>query len=382
MVSYALPALIAIGQVRHHFHPARNPVIRLARNVSLQRTLQVLQQIQPASGGFLEAVPLTSFVVMSLIGSEQRYHPVAKLGLRFLARSARADGSWPIDTNLATWVTTLSVNALSVDSFLAELLPPEERRHIRDWLLSQQYRREHPYTQAPAGGWAWTDLPGGVPDADDTAGALIALHNLGPHDDTVVDAARAGVTWLLDLQNRDGGIPTFCSGWGSLPFDRSSPDLTAHALLAWLTWQETLRPRLRDRVRAAKRRAVAYLATSQREDGSWIPLWFGNQWGDDDRNPAYGTARVLAALRKLAVSDSALAAGMIETGVQWLLSAQNEEGGWGGDRGVVCSLEETGLAVGALAGIACQSESAGASLSAALHRDVVSAVDKGRVSQS
>ena len=153
--------------------------------------------------------------------------------------------------------------------------------------------------------------------------------------------------------------------------------MTAHALLAWLTWQETLRPRLRDRVRAAKRRAVAYLATSQREDGSWIPLWFGNQWGDDDRNPAYGTARVLAALRKLAVSDSALAAGMIETGVQWLLSAQNEEGGWGGDRGVVCSLEETGLAVGALAGIACQSESAGASLSAALHRDVVSAVDKG-----
>ena len=97
-------------------------------------------------------------------------------------------------------VTTLSVNALSVDSSLAELLPPEERRHIRDWLLSQQYRREHPYTQAPAGGWAWTDLPGGVPDADDTAGALIALHNLGPHDDTVVDAARAGVTWLLDLQ--------------------------------------------------------------------------------------------------------------------------------------------------------------------------------------
>lgn len=377
VVSYALPALIAIGQVRHHVHPTRNPVTRLARSVSRQKTLQVLQQIQPTSGGFLEAAPLTSFVVMSLIGSEQLNHPVTKLGLRFLARSARADGSWPIDTNLATWVTTLSVNALSVDSCVAELLPPEERRPIRDWLLSQQYRREHPYTHAPPGGWAWTDLPGGVPDADDTAGALIALRNLGPHDDTVVDAVHAGVTWLLGLQNRDGGIPTFCRGWGALPFDRSSPDLTAHALLAWLTWQEKLRPRLRDRVRAAKRRAVAYLATSQREDGSWIPLWFGNQWVNGDRNPTYGTARVLAALRKLAVSDSALATGMIETGVQWLLSAQNVEGGWGGDRGVACSLEETSLAVGALAGIACQPESAGPSWSTALQRDSVSAVDKG-----
>ena len=36
------------------------------------------------------------------------------------------------------------------------------------------------------------------------------------------NAAIAGVTWLLDLQNRDGGIPTFCRGWTNLPFDRSS----------------------------------------------------------------------------------------------------------------------------------------------------------------
>jgi hypothetical protein len=40
------------------------------------------------------------------------------------------------------------------------------------------------------------------------------------------------VRWLLDLQNGDGGIPTFCRGWGALPFDRSAPDLTAHALRA------------------------------------------------------------------------------------------------------------------------------------------------------
>ena len=38
----------------------------------------------------------------------------------------------------------------------------------------------HPYTGAAPGGWAWTDLPGGVPDADDTPGALLALVALEP----------------------------------------------------------------------------------------------------------------------------------------------------------------------------------------------------------
>ena len=76
-------------------------------------------------------------------------------------------------------------------------------------VLAQQFRSPHPYTNAAPGGWAWTDLPGGVPDADDT-GALLALHNLGDIDATVRSAASAGIRWLLDLQNHDGGIPTFC----------------------------------------------------------------------------------------------------------------------------------------------------------------------------
>ena len=142
----------------------------------------------------------------------------------------RPDGCWPIDTNLATWVTTLSINALAHNPEFRTIMPADERTKLREWLLGQQYRDEHPYTLADAGGWAWTDLPGGVPDADDTPGALLALRNLGDVDDRTRDAAAAGVRWLLGLQNADGGIPTFCRGWGKLPFDRSSPDLTGHTL--------------------------------------------------------------------------------------------------------------------------------------------------------
>ena len=112
VVSYALPALIAIGQVRHHHLPTRNPLTRLLRDRARAKTLRVLERIQPTGGGFLEATPLTSFVTMSLAGSGQADHPVAQRGVEFLLKSVRADGSWPIDTNLATWVTTLAVNAL------------------------------------------------------------------------------------------------------------------------------------------------------------------------------------------------------------------------------------------------------------------------------
>ncbi len=69
VVSYALPALIAIGQCVHHHRGTWNPLTRLLRWLTRGRTLQVLRRIQPTSGGYLEATPLTSFVVMALASS-------------------------------------------------------------------------------------------------------------------------------------------------------------------------------------------------------------------------------------------------------------------------------------------------------------------------
>src|SRR5439155_8918453 len=212
-------------------------------------------------------------------------------------RSAREDGSWPIDTNLSTWVTTLSVNALATDSSFA--LPADQKNAILQWLLEQQYQVEHPYTHAAPGAWAWTDLSGGVPDADDTPGALIALHHTGADDPKVCAAAAAGVRWLLDLQNRDGGIPTFCRGWGALPFGRSGADLTAHAVRAWIRWRAELGPDLQGRIDRALGRALDYLRRAQRRDGAFVPLWFGNQYAPGEENPTYGTSRVLLAMHDL-----------------------------------------------------------------------------------
>lgn len=350
VVSYALPALIAMGLARHR-RGGSSPGLHALRTRSAGRALEVLHGLQPEGGGFLEAVPLTSFVAMSLVAAGEAWDPVVLQGLRFLRQSVRDDGSWPIDSNLATWATTLSVNALASGDGLSGV-SRDDRRRIVDWLLAQQWHGEHPYTGAAPGGWAWTDLPGGVPDADDTAGALIALAHLAQGDDSVRRAAAGGVRWLLDLQNGDGGIPTFCRGWGALPFDRSATDLTAHALRAWTAWQERVDAAVAARLPGAIRRAVRFLARAQRADGSFVPLWFGNQRSQGEENPVFGTARVVPGLVAAADSDRTRVEPMLAQAVAFLLSAQNDDGGWGGSRVVPSSIEETGASVTALATVA------------------------------
>ena len=358
VVSYALPALIAIGQLVFKNRGHWNPIVRWIRKASINRSLKVLESIQPIHGGFLEATPLTSFVCMSLLGCGLHDHLVTKRCLSFIVESVRSDGSWPIDTNLTTWVTTLSVNALagnndSISGGIEEFLTDAERRRVRSWLLNQQYNLIHPYTNSPPGGWSWTDLPGGVPDADDTPGAMMAVMNLRLQSETFtqpeIAALENSAVWLLDLQNRDGGWPTFCRGWGTLPFDRSSNDLTAHVLRAFAMLRARV-PQVSSKITLRCERAasngVRFLSRSQAEDGSWLPLWFGNQFNKDDENPLYGTAKVVLALKESGQKDSNIAA----RGIRWLVDNQNDDGGWSGRKGLPSSTEETALAVEALAG--------------------------------
>ena len=366
VVSYALPALIAIGQLLHQKHPTRVPLVRWIRNRSIEPTLGKLRAIQPATGGFIEAVPLTSFVVMSLAAAGRGDLAVTVHGCEFLAGAVRPDGSWPIDSNLSVWLTTQAVKALAAGPDE----PPADLASTLAWIADRQHTAVHPFTHAAPGGWGWTHLAGGVPDADDTAGALLALGVAGPR--TVGPTVSSGLAWLLELQNADGGWPAFCRGWGRLPFDRSSPDLTAHALRALNCWAD--RAGDASGQRRAIERGLGYFQATQRADGAWAPLWFGNQQASDHVNLVYGTARVLAAYRDLGYGGGchgcpaamngtnaahACGAGMAltrstvapaERGLEFLLLSQNADGGWGGAAGVRSSMEETAAAVDALSG--------------------------------
>jgi len=350
VVSYAVPALVAIGQAKFHHRPP-NPLWKPVRAAALQPTLQVLQRMQPASGGYLEAVPLTSFVLMCLADIGQGDHPVASSAIRFLLESRLPDGSLPIDTNLATWVTSLSISALDYACQPVANCEEDSREEAiaksstvavptLRWLLSCQHWAAHPFTGAKPGGWGWSDLSGAVPDADDTPAALLALARWGRRQAEVPPilasqirlGAVQGLRWLMQLQNRDGGWPTFCRGWGKLPFDRSGTDLTAHALRAVRAWHRVPAP-LRhadlDSVLARSVRAVSrgfdFLEKRQDPSGCWYPLWFGNQDRADEENPVYGTAKVL-----LAYADYERGDEPCRRGLGYLVEHQNPDGGWGG----------------------------------------------------
>lgn len=379
VVSYAIPALVAIGQVHHFLGPRPLWPIHAVRAAAVAPTMRVLQRMQPDSGGYLEATPLTAFVLMSLAASGRGKHPVARRCVDFLVASMREDGSWPIDTNLATWVTSLAVHALSQD-------PQDDGTwatpELITWHLSCQHQQRHPFTGADPGGWGWSDLSGAVPDGDDTPAAILAVaqyqqHNASPPLTRAGQTATIdGLRWLLGLQNRDGGLPTFCRGWGKLPFDRSSTDLTAHLLRAIDAAGTTLAgadaairqqlAELSPQLSRARQRALAFLRRQQRADGRWVPLWFGNQDHREEENPIYGTGRVL-----LAVAGEPSMAEPTARAVDFLLSQQNADGGWGGgpsrrqwllargyqlpenaDKGAVASsLEETAVAVEALVAV-------------------------------
>jgi squalene-hopene/tetraprenyl-beta-curcumene cyclase len=376
VVSYALPALIAIGQCVHAHRRSRNVLRNGIRWLAQGRSLKVLRRIQPTTGGYLEATPLTSFVTMALASIRRRRsvaeQQVIEEGVRFIVESVRPDGSWPIDTNLSIWVSTLSINAFGAAADSQAIQECNERKLIQ-WLLDQQTKRRHPYTGAAPWAWGWSDLSGSVPDCDDTPGAILALASLGYQT-----YPWQAVKWVVNLQNRDGGWPTFCRGWGVLPFDRSGADLTAHALRSlaawankqpdpeipeWFGWAPmwfgtppgffgailgyTDRLTWRTHHRVLKR-GQAYLTRQQRRDGSWLPLWFGNQHVADDINPVYGTSRVLAAYRDLGLKESL----ECQRGVAYLLSVQNADGGWGGAKECPSSVEETALAIEVLIDLA------------------------------
>ena len=341
VVSYAIPALIAVGILQNR---RRKTLFSPVRELFVPKALRVLTTLQPEDGGFLEAAPLTAFVSMCMAEAGLKEHPVTHRCAQFLRSSLRQDGAWPIDTNLAGWVTSLSSRAIG------DMLSDTERKSLSDTIRQNATKQRHPFTGAPAGGWGWTNLSGSVPDGDDTSGALVALHSLlkGQY----VPEVGAGIDWLIKLQNRDGGMPTFCRGWGKLPFDRSTPDITAHAILAMSLWCDVLPDSQQSRCRKSIARMKSWLTKTMMDEGSWNPLWFGDQEATSqfrveglefkvEANPVYGAATIIDYMKTAGIT-------LTLAPKDFLLKCQNPDGGWGGNRGVPSKVTLTAKAIGAL----------------------------------
>ena len=162
-----------------------------------------------------------------------------------------------------------------------------------------------------------------APDVDDTAMAVMMLSHFPEYQEQLKKAA----SWLSVSQNSDGGWGAFDRGNVGNPvlrtltqnyqdsvelFDASSADITGHILEA-LSYAGH-----RFGASAVVRRAVEYLRRTQEDDGTWEGRWGVNY--------IYGTTCAISGLMRVGVSPSEP---FVETALHWLISKQNEDGGFG-----------------------------------------------------
>jgi squalene-hopene/tetraprenyl-beta-curcumene cyclase len=178
------------------------------------------------------------------------------------------------------------------------------------------------------GGWAFQYANPHYPDLDDTAVIVMAMDRARKQvatvqDDDFSEAIERGREWISGLQSRNGGWASFDSDniYGYLnhiPFadhgallDPPTDDVTARCIGMLAQLGE---PADAPRMTAALR----YFERSQRSDGSWY-----GRWG---MNYIYGTWSVLLALSAAGLDPQS---SIVRRAVNWLVSCQNADGGWG-----------------------------------------------------
>ncbi len=319
-ISTTFPAYLSISMLHAAMVPqALNalPTYRRARDASIAW----LARTQGPNGSFEESAFLTSVIIMGMVGSGHGNLPWLPDAIRFVVESQREDGGWPIDRDLETFDTDLTVFAF----FEAGEAPPLADR-IKEWLLARQFHLPCFPTGAEPGGWAWA-MPAGWPESDDTSYTMLALLGLGVPAGG--EPLRRGARWLERMQNRDGSWSTFVRD-SSMPFDHACPYIVGHVLCALQACG-----RLQQKPDIL-RRALAYLARAQRYDGSFGSVWF--------REATAGTASVLEALADCGLGHTQMA----ERARDHLVRSQNDDGSWAGLRGQPGTAEETAWAVMAL----------------------------------
>ncbi len=184
------------------------------------------------------------------------------------------------------------------------------------------------------GGWAFEFVNRFYPDLDDSAVVVMALDAVKMPDEAKKQAVIArGVAWMASMQCKAGGWAAFDldndQEWlNELPYgdlramiDPNTADVTARVLemlgscgLKMAGALAESESRFADRVA----RALSYLEREQETDGSWFGRWGVNY--------IYGTSGVLSALAVIAPNKQR---SQMEKALNWLVSCQNADGGWG-----------------------------------------------------
>ncbi|MGM7724614.1 squalene--hopene cyclase [Metabacillus sp. Hm71] len=193
------------------------------------------------------------------------------------------------------------------------------KQHVKkgDWMLHNRF--------IDPGGWGFSHNNTINPDNDDTSAALRAISRRALASKDYQEAWYKGVTYLLSMQNADGGWGAFEKNanfelLAYLPLDHaqdaaidsSTADLTGRILeflghFAGLTHHHP-----------SVNAGVSWLLNNQEPNGSWYGRW-GVCY-------IYGTWAAVTGLAAVGVSPDHPA---IKKAITWLESIQHQDGGWG-----------------------------------------------------
>jgi squalene-hopene/tetraprenyl-beta-curcumene cyclase len=300
--------------------PLRKPALRKVTDWVLEH------QEKDGSWGGIMLPWVYSLIALKSLGYPD-YHPAIRTGMNglkiFLIEDEKTLRLQPAVSPVwdTAWVTiALIESGLPLNHYTL-------RKSIK-WLMEKEikskgdWKVKNPYTSP--GCWSFEFDNDIYPDIDDTAvvsRALIRYNLPGNEDPTRVEAAKRGLNWIEAMQSSDGGWAAFDRDNNKLllnhvpygdfitPTDHTSADVTAHALELFGVLG------VKD---YSRQKALAYLKTTQLEDGSWYGRWGVNY--------IYGTGLSLVSL-KAAGED--MGQEYITRAVGWLISKQNEDGGWG-----------------------------------------------------
>jgi len=276
--------------------------------------------------------PMANIVMMyDALGKDENFPPRAstRKALKNLL-IIRDDEAYCQPCVSPVWDTALTCHAMneaggeaalsSVGRALDWLLPRQVLDVKGDWAVKRPDVRP--------GGWAFQYNNDHYPDLDDTAVVVMSMDRIRRETGSdKYDAAIARAReWIEGMQSDDGGWAAFDVNnleyyLNNIPFsdhgallDPPTEDVTGRCL--------SMLAQLGETVESSKRvaAAVAYLRRTQHPEGSWY-----GRWG---MNFIYGTWSVLCALNAVGVSHQDP---MIRKAADWLMSVQNEDGGWGED---------------------------------------------------
>ncbi|HVA53344.1 MAG TPA: squalene--hopene cyclase [Acidimicrobiales bacterium] len=311
----------ALDRMLHHYE--RHP-IRPIRRVALRQSERWILKRQEADGswGGIQPPWVYSLIALKLQGYDID-HPVMRAGLNGLdGFTIEDDAGRRIEAcQSPVWDTALAVSALA-DAGLSPKDPA--LMSAARYLLGEEITSRGDWSirrpKLEPSGWAFEFQNDTYPDVDDTAEVVLAL---GRTAEPAVGATKRAVAWIEGMQCDDGG-------WAAFDVDN------VRALMRELPFSdfgELIDPSSADvtahvlEMLAAVEpssgvvtRGVEWLLTAQEDDGSWFGRWGANY--------VYGTGAVLPGLAAAGVDLDHPA---FRRAVGWLEEHQNLDGGWGED---------------------------------------------------